>query len=152
MDTGHVDEAYVNGWTDLICKDTSPETEWVHNMDVGKRRDYVSRHVQSSFRVARELHAKANPILYFYTCDAFSATRLAEYAMFKDEWGDSKIAIASYADYAIWYLDKMLEAGMQGVYDDNTFICCNFNWATGEAKVDKKGIVQHRYVDLTKIH
>ena len=51
------------------------------------------------------------------------------------------MAIPSFADYSLWYLDKMLACGMQGVYDDNTFICCNFNWATGEAKVDGNGTV-----------
>ena len=61
--------------------------------------------------------------------------------MFRHEWADCKVAIPSYADYSLWYLGKMLDAGMKGVYDDNTFIFCNFNWATGEAKIDEKGVV-----------
>ena len=64
---------------------------------------------------------------------------MSEYPAFKREWSFARVSVPSYADYAIWYLDKMVEAGMRGVYDDNTFICCNFNWATGEAKVDGNG-------------
>ena len=141
MDSGKIDEEYVKKWIDRICASTSPETVWVANMDEKKKREYVSRHVRSAFNAARSRHGKSNPVLYFYTCDAVSANVLAEFTMFGDEWESCKIAIPSYADYAIWYLDKMLDAGMQGVYDDNTFICCNFNWATGEAKIDKDGVV-----------
>ena len=51
---------------------------------------------------------------------------MSEYPAFKGEWSFARVSVPSYADYAIWYLDKMVEAGMRGVYDDNTFICCNF--------------------------
>ena len=141
MDTGKADEVYIKDWINRVSNSTSPETEWVNKMAPDKRRAYVERHARAAFGVATSLHRTKNPILYFYTCDGTVASTLAEYAMFRHEWADCKVAIPSYADYALWYLDKMLDVGMQGVYDDNTFIFCNFNWATGEAKVDEKGVV-----------
>ena len=141
MDTGKVDEPYLRGWIDRVCSDASSETAWVNKRDPEARRAYVTAHAGCGMRMAASLHGKPNPILYFYTCDADGAQNLAEYVMFRDEWAACKVAIPSYADYAIWYLDKMVEAGMRGIYDDNTFICCNFNWATGEAKIDAKGVV-----------
>ena len=141
MDTGKIDKKYVDGWIERVCANTSSETVNVNRKDPKAKRAYVHAHAWCGFNIARSLHGKHNPILYFYTCDSDSAATLAEYAVFRDEWAACKVAIPSYADYAIWYLDKMVEAGMQGVYDDNTFICCNFNWATGEAKVDENGVV-----------
>lgn len=141
IDTGRIDNAYLQRWIDRVCGDASVETAWVNRKDAESRRKTVSAHTWSAFHTAKSLHGQPDPILYFYTCDADSAAALAEYAAFRDEWENCKVAVPSYADYAIWYLDKMLEAGMGGIYDDNTFICCNFNWATGEAKVDEDGVV-----------
>ena len=142
METGKIDGAYVKGWVDRVCASTSPETAWVNSKRANDKRSFVSGHANAAFSVAKGLYGKKDPVLYFYTCDSDSAHALAEFAAFRDEWLPKyKVAMPSYADYAIWYLDKMLEVGMQGVYDDNTFICCNFNWATGEAKVDEKGVV-----------
>ena len=141
VDSGKVDDSYLKGWIDRVCSDASSETAWVNRKDAKAKRAYVTAHAGCGMRMAASLHGKPNPILYFYTCDADGAQNLAEYVMFRDEWAACKVAIPSYADYAIWYLDKMVEAGMRGIYDDNTFICCNFNWATGEAKVDENGVV-----------
>ncbi len=142
MDTGQIDNAYVKKRIDRVCSSASPETSWVNGMEANKKREYVSRHIWCAFTFAKSLHGKPNPLLYFYTCDADGAQPLAEFAVFRGEWAaGARVTIPSCADYAIWYLNKMLEAGMQGVYDDNTFIFCNFNWATGEAKVDGEGNV-----------
>ena len=140
MVTGKVDNDYLQKWIDRICADNSSYTASAGRKEPKAKRAYVTAHAGCGMRMAAALHGKPNPILYFYTCDADSAQHLAEYVMFRDEWS-YKVAEPSYADYAIWYLDKMVEAGMKGVYDDNTFICCNFHWATGEAKVDEKGVV-----------
>ena len=141
LDTGRTDETYVKQWIERVCEGTSPETGWTNRKDPASRRTYVANHAWAGQYIARSLHGLPDPILYFYTCDAESAEPLAEYAAFRDEWASCKVAIPSFADYSLWYLDKMLACGMQGVYDDNTFICCNFNWATGEAKVDGNGTV-----------
>ncbi|MBQ7188324.1 MAG: hypothetical protein IJR99_02810 [Kiritimatiellae bacterium] len=141
LDTGKADDAYVKKWIERVCEGTSPETGWTNQKDPAARRTYVTNHAWAGFYIAKHLHGLRDPILYFYTCDSEGATGLAEYAVFRDEWASCKIAIPSYADYAIWHLDQMLACGLQGVYDDNTFICCNYNWATGEAKVDAKGAV-----------
>ena len=140
MDTGKVDNDYLQKWIERVCADTSSYTASANRKEPKARRAYVAAHAGYGMRAAASLHNRPNPILYFYTCDADSAQHLAEYVMFRDEWS-YKVAEPSYADYAIWYLDKMVEAGMKGIYDDNTFICCNFHWATGEAKVDGKGVV-----------
>lgn len=137
--TGKIDLKYVDGWIGRICTDASPETRWVNKREEKAKRAYVRAHTLTAFNIARGLHGKENPTMYFYTCDSDSAEPLAEYPAFKGEWSFARVSVPSYADYAIWYLDKMVEAGMRGVYDDNTFICCNFNWATGEAKVDGNG-------------
>lgn len=139
-ETGKFDKEYLRDWIDRVCADSSPQTAAANRKDAKTWRTRVSAHAGYAMRTAASLHAKPNPILYFYTCDADSAQRLAEYSMFRDEWS-YKVTESSYADYAIWYLDKMLDAGMQGVYDDCTFICCNFHWATGDAKIDEKGEV-----------
>ena len=140
MDTGKIDEAYLKNWIDRVCSDASSETAWVNKKDPKAGRAFVTAHAGYGMRLAASLHNRPNPILYFYTCDADWAQNLAEYVMFRDEW-TYRVSEPSYADYAIWYLDKMVEAGMRGVYDDNTFICCNFHWATGGAKIDDKGVV-----------
>lgn len=137
--TGTIDMAYVNAWIDRVCASDSDQTAWVNGKTPKAKRDYVRAHTLAAFYTARGLFGKDNPTLYFYTCDADSAARLAEYPAFRGEWAQARVSVPSYADYAIWYLDRMVEAGMRGVYDDNTFICCNFNWATGEAKVDAEG-------------
>ena len=141
LDTGRSDEMFVKRWIERVCEGTSPETGWTNKKDPASRRTYVTNHAWAGQYIARSLHGLPDPILYFYTCDAESAEPLAEYVAFRDEWASCKVAIPSFADYSLWYLDKMLACGMQGVYDDNTFICCNFNWATGEAKVDGNGTV-----------
>ena len=137
--TGKIDSKYVKSWIDRVCANTSPETAWVNKKSEKAKRAYVTAHTWAAFYVAKGLYGKENPTLYFYTCDSDSAASLAEYPAFRGEWAHARVSVPSYADYAIWYLAKMVEAGMRGVYDDNTFICCNFNWATGEAKVDSAG-------------
>ena len=142
MDTGKVDEAYVKTWIERICEGNSPQTPTANQKDPKVRRAYVKSHVGYGMNAAASLHGRKKPILYFYTCDSDGAKALEEYVMFRDEWTPrSQTSVSSYADYAIWYLDKMVEAGMKGVYDDNTFLCCSFDWASGAAKVDADGVV-----------
>ena len=140
-DTGTIDKDYVERWIDRICASTSPETVWINRKPPEEKRRYVHAHTWHAFRTARSLHGLANPVLYFYTCDSDGGSKLAEFATHRDEWARLSTGVASYRDYALWYLDKMLEAGMQGIYDDNTFVTCNFNWPSGEAWVDSDGDV-----------
>lgn len=145
QDTGKPDTAYFNAFAERVIASRDkkdPETNWQWNKTAEQSRTYVTRHVQSGYRTAAGLHGKANPILYPYTCDSDYGKMLKENATFGDSWSPNcGVSVRSYADYAIWYLDKMLEAGFQGVYDDNTFVLMNWNWATGEAWVDEKGEV-----------
>ena len=49
----------------------------------------------------------------------------------------------SYVDYAIYYLDKMLEHGFKGIYNDNVFFSGNTSWATGGGWIDEAGRVHY---------
>jgi hypothetical protein len=81
-------------------------------------------------------------VLYYYTCNADPCDGLYEGAVMADEWGSYTAVYGSHQDYAIYYLDKMLEAGMTGVYNDNAFFRCNYDWVTGDAWIDEKGEVR----------
>ena len=106
LDTGRTDETYVKQWIERVCEGASPETGWTNRKDPASRRTYVTNHAWAGQYIARSLHGLPDPILYFYTCDAESAEPLAEYAVFRDEWASCKVALPSFADYAIWYFDR----------------------------------------------
>ena len=143
-DTGKADRAYFDAFCERVVASRGKrdgETNWLWKRTPAEARQYVT-HAHLGARVAESLHGKPQPVLYYYTCDADDTGMLAENATYGDSWGwGCGVSAASYADYAIWYLDKSLEAGMQGVYDDNTFVKPNWNWATGEAWIDEKGEV-----------
>ena len=144
--TGKPDKAYMNDFVNRVVgsKDKhDKETNWQWSKTKEKSREYVMRHTQCGFGTAAGLHGKANPLLYPYTCDADGSQMLAENAAFGDSWGGNcSVAVRSYADYAMWHFDRMLETGaFQGIYDDNTFVKLNVNWATGDAWVDEQGEV-----------
>ncbi len=145
MDTGAADTDYFGAFIERVAASfdkRDDETNWLWGKTPETALAYVRAHVSCGYRIAKELHGKPNPILYPYTCDADHSFRLAEHATFGDSWGaNCSVAVASYADYALWYLDRMLEAGFQGVYNDNTFVNLDYNWATGAAWVDEKGEV-----------
>ena len=141
--TGVIDDDYISEWVGRILKSSPCEAPWVHNMAPAGRRNFVQGHTRAAFNMARSLHGKKNPVLYFYTCDSDSAARLPEYPAMAGEWSSSSSgACGSYTDYAIYYLDKMIEAGMRGIYDDNTFFRCNYSWATGDAYIDEQGEIR----------
>ena len=141
--TGVIDEAFIKEWVERILKGSPAEVPWVQKMAPAARRNFVTGHTRAGFNMARSLYGKKNPVLYFYTCDADSAAKLPEYAAMAGEWsGSSSGACGSYSDYAIYYLDKMIEAGMNGIYDDNTFFRCNYSWATGDAYIDEQGEIR----------
>ena len=143
VQTGAIDYGYINRWTDRILKSAPGEVPWVYKASPAVRRSFVKGHTQAAFNMAKSLYGKKNPVLYYYTCDSDGAARLPEYPAMAGEWSNlSPGACGSYADYAIYYLDKMIEAGMRGIYDDNTFFRCNFSWATGDAYIDEQGEVR----------
>ena len=141
--TGVIDQKYVNAWIERILKGSKADVPWIHGKAPAARRPYVTSHTRLAFARAKSFHGKKDPVLYFYTCDADSAAALPEYPAMKGEWANPSYGVCgSYTDYAIYYLDKMLEAGMRGVYDDNTFFRCNYSWATGDAYITETGEVK----------
>lgn len=98
-------------------------------------------HVNFAFNAAKRLHGRPNAALYYYTCDCDPAMKLPEWPVMADEWGRHTQVFGSYQDYAIYYLDKMVEAGMGGVYNDNSYAWCNYDWVMGRAWIDEKGEV-----------
>ena len=138
-DTGIIDSAFIKDWLARLEKAPNAEVPWVKANGI----EYAKRHTCAAFQRAKSLHPyKDHSVLYFYTCDSDGARMLAEYPVFQDEWNTGVGVFNSYQDYAIWYLDKMLDAGMTGVYDDNTFFHCSYSWATGNAYIDEHGAIR----------
>ncbi len=142
-DTGVIDQTYIQKWIDRLGTASKEEAPWLRAKTPDEARKYSAAHTNLAFVRAKSLFPyRQNSVLYFYTCDTTGATGLLEYPVFQDEWGNCVGVNGSYQDYAIYYLDKMLEAGMSGVYDDNTFFRCNYDWASGDAYIDDNGSVQ----------
>ncbi|OQA82785.1 MAG: hypothetical protein BWY31_03050 [Lentisphaerae bacterium ADurb.Bin242] len=142
-DTGVIDNAYIQAWLSRLEAASKEEVPLLRAKDPLAARQYSSGHTNSAFATARSLFPyRRNSVLYYYTCDSDGAQALAEYPAFRDEWNNGVGVYGSYQDYAIYYLDRMLEAGMTGVYDDNTFFRCNYSWAAGNAYIDDNGTVQ----------
>ncbi len=133
LQTGTADGQYQQEWIERVQKSRPQD-----------RPERISVHTQAAFSMAMALHPfKDKAVLYPYTCSAETAEQLAEYEVMRSEWKNgARVSISSYADYAIYYFKKMLEAGFNGIYDDNTFFVANFNWAAGDAYIDDKGAVR----------
>jgi len=142
-DTGVIDQTYIQKWLTRLDTASKEETPWLREKAPDEARKYSAAHTNAAFGRAKNLFPyRQNSVLYFYTCDSDGAQPLAEYPAFQDEWGKCVGVGGSYQDYAIYYLDKMLEAGMTGVYDDNTFFRCSYDWISGDAYIDDNGMIQ----------
>lgn len=135
-ETGIIDQAYIKNWVDRIMQADRAEVPIVRP----DGRDYVERHTRAAFALSKGLFPKKEiAILYPYTCNITGAEQLPEFPVFKDEWQGNVHVYQSYADYAIYYLNEMLNCGFGGVYDDNVFLSGKFNWATGNGYIDDAG-------------
>jgi hypothetical protein len=134
---GRIDEEFIEKWVQRVMEHPSPLS---HRDD----REYVRRSVEFAFRSAKGLYQRDPPgkILYYSVAEA-TTELLPENATFDDEWQYFKRmhSPASFRDYAIWYADKMLQAGMGGIYVDNAYLATSFNWAMEEAYVAEDGDV-----------
>ncbi len=129
--SGVIDETYKKNWIARVLKNNPSENP-----------QRVISHTEAGFAVAKSISPYPNALLYPYTCNADSADKLPEFPVMRGEWGNGfKVSIPSYADYALYYLRTMLECGLGGVYDDNTFFVADFNWATGNAWIDDNGTI-----------
>ena len=142
--TGVIDEEYKKKWIarcENAMKNEPDKVRWLMNKKPEAAYKTLRDHVNAEFYYASLLHGKPKPVLYYYTCNADPCVGLYELECMKDEWGTYTAVYGSHQDYALYYLDKMLEAGMTGVYNDNAFFRCNYDWVTGDAWIDENGNV-----------
>ena len=143
--TGKIDKPWVSNWIERCWTAYEKTPELVRWIKIKPSREAARttlvNHVNGQFHMAASLHGKPNPTLYYYTCDCDPNHGLYELDAMADEWGAHSHVFGSYQDYAIYYLDKMIEAGMRGVYDDNAYFWCNYDWVAGRAWIDEKGEV-----------
>lgn len=142
--TGKIDNDYKAAWI-ARCEEamvkTPEKVRWLARKSPEAARKTLRDHVNAEFHYAQSLHGRPNPVLYYYTCDADPCEGLYELEAMADEWGRYTSVYGSHQDYAAYYLDKMLEAGMGGVYNDNAFFRCNYDWVAGDAWIDGEGEV-----------
>ncbi len=138
--TGVIDQEFVKSWLDRLANASPAEAPWLKKSG----QPFAVRHTNAAFNMMKGLHAvNDKTTVYFYTCNwDGGASALPEFPVFQDEWQPRVHVFKSYADYAIYYLNKMLDSGMDGVYNDNTFFAANFSWATGNAYIDDNGEVR----------
>lgn len=137
--TGIIDQEFVKSWHNRLSKATSNEAPWLKRDGQG----FAVRHTGAAFDIMKSLYPfRDKAVIYPYTCNWGGANGLPEFQVFKDEWSPQVHVFKSFADYALYYLDEMLECGFNGVYNDNTFFAANYNWVTGNAYIDDQGAVR----------
>lgn len=143
IETGRMPDEYIAKWV-ARCKDAydndKAKVPWLAEKESREAAfKTLEAHAHAEFYTAKCLHGRPNPCLFYYTCDVDPCKGLYEMPVMKDEWTDYVGVYGSHMDYAIYYLDKMIEAGMGGVYNDNAFFFCNYDWVVGGAWVDDEG-------------
>ena len=136
LKTGQVDKNFRKYWLDRVSKASRAEVPRVYV----QYPKYVANHFDAAHGKMKQLYGRKNPVIYCYTCNYFPVDALPEARFFKEEWRDMHV-YGSFADYAIYYFDKMLEAGMTGIYNDNTYMVCNYDWTCGNTWEDENGVL-----------
>lgn len=143
--TGEVDKEWTEKWIDRCWKARKEHPElvgWIsRKTDEEAAMKSLRAHAYAGFNRLRHLRDKKNRVIYYYTCNSDPVGDLYELPVMKDEWGRATSVYGSFQDYAVFYLKRMCEEGMTGVYDDNTFFRANYDWVTGGAWIDEKGDV-----------
>lgn len=145
--TGVIDQEFVKSWLKRLENASAQEVPWLKRSG----QQFAVRHTNAAFNIMKSLYpVRDKATVYFYTCNWTNADELAEFPVFRDEWSPRVHVYKSYADYALYYFDKMLDNGMGGIYNDNAFFAANYNWATGNAYIDDRGNV-HPSLGLWRI-
>ena len=141
--TGVIDKEYMDAWVERVMNAYgTAETPWVNSQSRDSARSLISNHTKAAFNIMAGLHDYLDKsIVYCYTCDGEATTKLPESPVMRDEWQSGLLINDSYVDYAIYYLDKMIEHGFKGIYNDNVFLSASNHWANGGAWIDEAGIV-----------
>lgn len=147
--TGLYARGFFDAWTNRVFAAPARDVPWVK---AAAKPSAGAAMLYNGLKRMRErvfsLYGKPDPVFYFYTCNRERPDALAENAFFGDEWGESgsvTVGSPSYRDFALWNFARALEAGMNGIYNDNTYTFCNFSWATGDAWIDRGGNVRPSY-------
>ena len=147
--TGRCDEDYLTRWIArcLDARRNAPQlVPWLAaEADDAKAEATLRAHAGAAFRRQLYLADKAKPVLYYYTCDYDPCETLYEMPVMRDEWGNRAFVYGSHQDYAAYYLKKMCEHGMGGVYNDNAFPRAVRDWVTGGAWFDGEGRLHPSY-------
>ena len=131
---GKIDQAYIREWVKTVMEHTG---KLIHRPS----EETVRRHVQFSFNRAKPQFQREPPgKMMWYSCARDSAKGLPEFEVYGDEWEyrARMDCSPSFVDYAVYYANKMMEAGMQGIYIDNTFSASKFSWPVGDAYIDEE--------------
>ena len=147
--TGRVDEDYLARWI-ARCLDARKNAPQLVPWLAAQRGDAAAEanlraHAGAAFKRQLYLADKTKPTLYYYTCDYDPCETLYEMPVMRDEWGTRAFVSGAHQDYAAYYLKKMCENGMSGVYNDNAFLRANWDWVTGGAWFDEKGTLHPSY-------
>jgi len=147
--TGTYDATYLEDWVQrcLAARRNTPAlVPWLaaKTDDAAAEQD-LRNHAGAALKRPRVLAGKSDPVLYHYTCDADPCETLYEMPVMADEWGTRTAVFGSHADYAVYYLKKMCENGMSGVYNDNAFLKANRDWVAGGAWFDESGALHPSY-------
>ena len=147
--TGRYDAEYLESWI-ARCLDARRNAPglvpWLAaQKDDGRAEANLRAHAGAAFKRPLYLADKTNPVLYHYTCDSDPSGSLYEMPVMRDEWGEHAFVSGSHQDYAVYYLKKMCENGMGGVYDDNAFPRAVRDWVTGGAWFDEEGRLHPSY-------
>ncbi len=147
-DSGVVDKAYIENW----LKGYAKALEVVGNPDERKRMEQVYRnHVNYAF------HGMSKHMC-FYTNGRGVRLDTPEGQTFLNEWLISEFStrkwkytgcvafdldpVASFRDYAVWYLKQMAEICLDSVYWDDFFFIANFDTTVTDAYYLPDGNIQ----------
>ncbi|MEI8245747.1 MAG: glycoside hydrolase domain-containing protein [Lentisphaerota bacterium] len=137
--TGIIDREFLEKYLARLAAASSKE---VPANKQGKNRMLTM--LQCGFNQMQALSGQKNTLIYFYTCCYESTLFLPEYPVYKDEWEyrTKTNPVKSWRDYAIYYDSKMIDAGFDGIYLDNTAFAVKWSWPTGDGYVDDNHNIQ----------
>ena len=134
--TGIIDKDFIEKYVNRLAKASSKD---VPANRKGKERMRIM--LQCGFNQMKSLSTqKKNTLMYYYTCCYENGKLLPEFPVYKDEWEYRRkmSPVKSWRDYAIYYDSKMIDAGFDGIYLDNTAFAVKWCWPTGDGYIDDK--------------
>lgn len=142
--TGKIDLEFINKYVDNILQ-SSPSIAAAYVHDTEEPAAFYKSILKTRFGYAKKVHEfEPSGKLLHYSVAAINSQTLPEYKIYSEEWqyNNRKTHLTkSFRDYAVWYADKMIEAGMDGTYVDNTYLWAQTGWPVGEGYIGDDGEV-----------